>query len=302
MKANDLDHERCSELLGPFVRGELAPPDEEAVRGHLQVCESCAEERRGLERLLAEEIEPLSELERTRLRSSISEAIGRARPSRRSWGARLAPALGVAALTLLVAAGIYGALQGTDEESSGGATFEAVSPAPESNGEGGGGQGAADKAVTKQGESLTAGAAGRTSRARPVFEPNLGAFTLDDLRRAGRTGGLFVTFASTYTNSDATDLEKRYLTTLSERAPSPSAAEQTRRCGNAVLQSLGDPVLAAFGAHGVLRRGDTTRDALLLGFAYSSGDRGALDRFMFWVWPRDDCEAPLDYVSARIKR
>jgi hypothetical protein len=61
-------------------------------------------------------------------------------------------------------------------------------------------------------------------------------------------------------------------------------------------------VLATFGAHGVLRRGETTRDALLLGFAYSSGDRGPLDRFMFWVWPRDDCEAPLDYVSARIKR
>jgi len=76
MKANDLDHERCSELLGRFVRGELARADEESVRGHLRVCESCAEERRGLERLLAEEVEPLS----VSSRAPAEEVVGR--PSR----------------------------------------------------------------------------------------------------------------------------------------------------------------------------------------------------------------------------
>jgi hypothetical protein len=300
MKANDLDHERCSELLGRFVRGELAPADADAVRGHLQACESCSEERRGLERLLVEEIQPLSELERTRLRASISEAILPARPRTRGWGPRLAPALGAAALAVLVAAGVYGALRSTDEEPSGGTAVEADSPAPESKDEGGAAGRAADKAVTKKAQGFAA--AGGASRARPVFARDLGAFTLDDLRRLGRRGELFGSFADTYTNADATDLESRYLTTLSKRAPSPSAAGQTRRCGDIVLQSLGDPVLATYGAHGVLRRGETSRDALLLGFAYSSGDRGPLDRFMFWVWPRDDCDAPLDYVSARIKR
>jgi len=203
---------------------------------------------------------------------------------------------------VLVAAGVYGALRSGDGDdlSGAGGTVETEIPEAESGQDEDAGRPAADKATKFRG--LAAGASADTARARPTFEANLGAFTLDDLRRLGRTGGLFDAYASTYTNSDASDLEKRYLGVLSERAPTASAAEQTRRCGDVVLQSLGDPVLAAFGAHGVLRRDETARDALLLGFAYSSEDRGALDRFMFWVWPRDNCEAPIDYVSARIKR
>ncbi|MGH2693444.1 MAG: anti-sigma factor family protein [Actinomycetota bacterium] len=319
MKANDLDHERCSELLGRFVRGDLPPDDEAAVRSHLRGCESCAEEHRGLERLLAEEIEPLSELERTRLRASISSAVRpspRRRgeggtseapsapgfPRRRSWSARLAPALGAAALLVLVAAGVYGALQSAGEDDLGGAAVEADSPAPESGREKNAPGRASDEALTEEAAGTAFQAGGGDVPAAPTFEPDLGTFTLDDLRRLGRTGGLFGAFASVYDNSDASDLEGRYLVRLSERAPDDSATEQTRRCGDVVLRSLGNPVLAAYGAHGALRRDDTTRDALVLGFAYSSGDQGPLDRFMFWVWPREDCDAPLEYVSARIKR
>lgn len=303
MKANDLDHEGCSELLGRFIRSDLPPDDEAAVRSHLRGCESCAEEHRGLERLLVGDIQPLSELERTRLRASISSVVRPTRPARRSrksWGARLAPALGAAALLVVVAAGLYGALRTTGEEPAAGPALEADSPSPEPGRD----KSVQKRAVDEEGAAAAQAfsAAGGDAPAAPVFEPNLGDFTLDDLRRLGRTGGLFGAFASAYSNSDASDLEGRYLVRLSERAPDDSATKQTRRCGDVVLRSLGNPVLAAYGAHGALRRDDTTRNALVLGFAYSSGDQGPLDRFMFWVWPRDDCDAPLDYVSARIKR
>jgi hypothetical protein len=206
-------------------------------------------------------------------------------------------------MLFLVAAGVYGALQGRGDDTDGGGAVPAARPAEDQQRRGGveeqfEGAGGGDAAATESKNERTLSG---LAVARPVFQPRLGNFTSDDLRAFGRIGPLFNQFRTAYTVSDAVDLQDRYLGKLIRLAPDDAAAEQTETCGRTVLESRDEPVLAAYGAHGTMRRNDRGRAALVIGFAYPSGDEGPLDRFMLWVWPRGDCDAPIDYVSAQIR-
>ncbi len=103
-----INHELCSELLGPFLRGELDEVRRQEVEAHLTSCPECSEELRALQ--ILEEAEPgpatLSELEIARLHRDVWAAVG-AVPGqeRRSLGARLVPFLGTAAVLALFAVG-----------------------------------------------------------------------------------------------------------------------------------------------------------------------------------------------------
>lgn len=136
-------HDRCSESLGPFLRGELAPVEAEAVAGHLAICAQCTRERDALAAVLAVEVEPLSGAERARLASAVAaqrraEVVAFA-PAKTGWRARLAPALGAAALIAVVAVSAvwFASGGGEDEGQGGGTTFESTTgglagtPAPE---------------------------------------------------------------------------------------------------------------------------------------------------------------------------
>ncbi|MGH2755955.1 MAG: zf-HC2 domain-containing protein, partial [Actinomycetota bacterium] len=123
----NLEHERCSELLGPLLRGELSERETALVKEHLAGCEECRAERLGLEALagapgvMAVSAEPLSELERARLHRAVSAALPHPRTivpdTPKPWVARLAPYLGAAAALVLVVFGVTQMdLGGSDED------------------------------------------------------------------------------------------------------------------------------------------------------------------------------------------
>jgi anti-sigma factor RsiW len=130
-----MNHERCSESLGAWLRGELPASEAEEVAAHVEECADCARERDALGLLLALDVEPLVEEERARLERAVlaqrrAEVIAWA-PTRPSWRARLAPALGAAALIALVAVGaVYVGLDGGADEDQAGAPEAVTGAAP----------------------------------------------------------------------------------------------------------------------------------------------------------------------------
>ena len=130
----NLEHDRCSELLGPLLRGELSEQEARSVEDHIAGCEECRAEKRGLQALLgAPEVmkvsaEALSEIERARLHKAVSAAMPGSRTivsePAKPWTARIAPYLGAAAAVILLAFGVTQVdLGGSDDEgaSDGGA-------------------------------------------------------------------------------------------------------------------------------------------------------------------------------------
>ena len=95
-----LTHERCSELLGDFAGGRLDVAEGARVEAHLESCPDCSAELRAVMALRVED-EPLTDMERARVRKGVGDRLGegaaqRSRPERAPG--RLAAALGVAAL------------------------------------------------------------------------------------------------------------------------------------------------------------------------------------------------------------
>ncbi|MGH2729518.1 MAG: zf-HC2 domain-containing protein [Actinomycetota bacterium] len=136
-----MDHDRCSESLGPLLRGELAPSEAGAVESHLETCAECSEERDALAVMLAVQVEPLASDERARLAQAVAaqrraEVVTFA-PRMTRWRKRVAPALGAAALIAVVA--VSAVWFGSNGDDDGGGTDAAGSaggdlaetPAPE---------------------------------------------------------------------------------------------------------------------------------------------------------------------------
>ncbi|HEX2240237.1 MAG TPA: hypothetical protein VHJ82_03740, partial [Actinomycetota bacterium] len=106
MKA--LDHSAVSELLERYIAGHLDDETGAAVAAHDRACTQCRREETGLRSLLAP-IDGLTPSERSRLRTGLATALsGETQGSaevvslRRPLLARLAPALGAAALLAIV--------------------------------------------------------------------------------------------------------------------------------------------------------------------------------------------------------
>jgi hypothetical protein len=291
---NEADHTRYSELLGDYVRAQLPAAEAEALELHLQTCEECRAETAALH-ALAVEPEPLSELERARLRSQVVSARSPA-PRRRSFWGRVAPALSAAALIVLVAIGVY---QGFSSRGGGDDTADTAAPRPAAEGGGAGQDAATGLESTVEAKDATASTL-RATASQPEFALAAGSFTLDDLRRFGRDSDLFKGFTG-YTVSDARRNRGKFLARLEKLAPASQIRAQVQECADQVFAGVDSPLLPAYGAIGSLVQNKSEEPALVLGFAYVREGSGPLNAFQLWVWPRGDCDSPIGYTAAKIR-
>jgi hypothetical protein len=300
-----LEHDRCSELLGPLLRGELSEQDAISVEEHIAGCEECRAERRGLEALTSApgvmkvSAEPLSEIERARLHRAIADALPASRTvvsePPKPWGARIAPYLGAAAAVILV---VFGATQinlgGSDDD---GAESGAASLDSSTEGGGGGDRAGDTEGIASQGGAVAAEDAPAPG---PSFDADAGVIERSSLRDFGSEDVLFKSFAQTYQVEDAEELKTEYLRMLatddSARELS-DASDGITECGNQILTQQDNPTLPAYAGYGELEK----QDVLMMGFVYSAADSGPLDKFMLWVWPRGDCSIPTESQSGKIK-
>jgi hypothetical protein len=281
-----IDHDRCSELLAPFVRGELTGRAAAEVREHLEGCDDCSAEERGARALLDAGTEPsMSEIERLRLHRRLADALVADRgrevqvPPRRGAGGRIA-ALGAAAAVLMAVGGfLYLGLGG------GGAG----SPALESGG--GGGAGVAEDAGSQRSAAQDEAVA-----PEPTFIDRLDRLTDRDLEATGGRGRATRQFANAYRVDDVGETRTSAVASLVGQAPEP-LREQIRRCAEVVFE--GQPQsLPASGRRGTYQG----RAVLVLTFAWSDDPAGPLDRFMVWVWPEGgSCDTPVAYRFGTIK-
>ena len=318
-----IDHARCSELLASFHRGELGEQDARAVAGHLASCEECSVESAAVALLSkAPEDAVLTPAERTRMESSVMAAVSASDQDsatvvpisrkRVPIGARLAQALGAAAVVAVIATFAYLGLAGGGDDSDSGADTASRQAAeleaddksaPEvaaaqdsagSNDAGAGGTGEVLEAAT--GDSATT-ASTNFKTPQPTFA--LGrTLTSDRLERLGESGLESVRFAHAYRTTDRdrdTDLLD-ILVTEAARVSNDADAAQVRDCATRVMDTE-DPVLPTFGLVGRLDE----REVLVLGFAWTPKASGRLDRYMVWAWERGDCDVAVEYIDGRIR-
>ena len=282
-----IDHDRCSELIAPFVRGELDERAAAEVREHLDGCDACSAEERGVRALLAAQTEPpMSELERVRLRRRLEDAVVAERgpetqASRpRGIGARVA-ALGAAAAAVLLVVGGFlylGLGGGTDSE---------MGAAQRTGGDGGIAEEAGGQRSLAQDEAVAP---------EPTFFSRLDRLTDRDLEATGRRRPPIGQFANQFRVADVDETQTQAIASLAGQAPE-ALREQIRRCAEVVFE--GQPQsLPASGRRGTYQG----RMVLVLTFAWSGEASGPLDRFMVWVWPEGgSCDNPVAYRFGTIK-
>jgi hypothetical protein len=281
-----IDHDRCSELIAPFVRGELPGRDAAEVREHLDGCDVCSAEERAVRTLLASATTPpMSEIERARLHRRLEDATTAEAgsrdhaQSRSGWSAGIAVWGASAAVLAVVGGFLYlglgdggnDGLESARGGDGGGAAQEADAPAEDS--------------------SLGGGVA-----PEPTFIDRLDRLTDRELEATGRRGSVANQFASAYSVDDVVENRTRAVASLAGQAPE-SLREQIRRCADVVFE--GQPQsLPASGRLGTYQG----RTVLVLTFAWSDDPAGPLDRFMVWAWPEGgSCDTPIAYRFGTIK-
>ncbi|MFN2490722.1 MAG: zf-HC2 domain-containing protein [Actinomycetota bacterium] len=265
-----MDHTTCSALLSGYVAGKLEPRAAAAVAAHLGDCSGCSAELRALATMSATANDRLSARERSTLRARVAAAVGRAesleqrRPERRRWRARLAPALGAAALVALVAVGAATVLTGG--VGTGGSDAGGVEEA-------GGGSAASDRPLESAGGPARPDPG---SASLPRFVDS-GELNQDDLGRLGKEAAARLPLNRSLVNPRG---PRRPLDVLAGRAPSQAVAEQLRLCTGQV-RPLGRlvPVLGATA---------TVEGERALVVVYANERR-----FEAWAWPEGSCGAPL---------
>jgi hypothetical protein len=284
---NELSHDRCSELLSAFAAGELDSEETVRVESHVRDCVECAAELRAVMALRAGD-EPLTELERARLRRGISASFGdviapERAPSRLK--ARLTAALGAAALLAIFGVAVVSLGTGGGDSDSGAALSE---------GDGGGGQvrGRAGEEDTNQAVADAAAPA----PPRPTYQRNAGRLSTKKLRNLGEDSDALAAFESAYTVADATELRDRYISAVAGQADAP-VDDLIVACAREVYEQQPYAALLAYAGEGKL----DGRDALVLGFAWTDQASGPLDRFMLWTWSLSSCDEVIDYRSGEIR-
>lgn len=294
-----IDHDRCSELLAPFVRGELTATDAAAVQEHVKGCVGCERERLAVTRLtVPRDEQALTADERERLHQGVHAALthearaGSAATT--AWRTRAATLMAAAAVLLVVAGGgVWLATTGGGDE-VGGAADELQQA------EGGGDAGVAADAA-------------QGSEADLEFVGDAGVVSARDLKALARSGfpavlrsALAAGTAETAGADSAAEAKlanrpapEALLESLANTAP--ARAEDVRECGRTVLESQHYRVAPAYGAYARYSERDK-REVLILGFRWTADRTGPLDRYMVWVWPRRSCEIPIDFYTGRIRR
>lgn len=299
------DHERCSELLRPYVEGELAADAARDVEAHLHSCAACAAEHRALLALQAPEPAGLSDMERARLRRAVLEEAVPApaatseppEPSERR--ARLFPLLGAAAIVALIAVFAYIGVDGMSGSDEGASMSEVEGGDAADVAEGGGGDGGA----RSEAESLedtaggTAGGAGSQATAEapppePTFRESIGEVDRARLNRIGRRGLPLVVFSRAYTVADVETLRDDFVEQLAEQAPA-ARGRQIRECVASITSNF-PTALPAYGAIGEFVD-RPQREVLIVAFAWTNEPQGPLDQSMVWAWPLGNCDAVAHY-------
>jgi Putative zinc-finger len=323
----EISHERCSELLRPFLYDELSEPEAASVRSHLAACSDCSQERDAIAALLAPDDDRLSELESARIRARVRAAVAppaRTTPSRTY---RFAQAMGAAALLIGGAVLAYTAVTGNfggggpDMGAAGRAADEATAriveglpvqiPAPAAapakaqarrnkrgNADAAGGvagQTTGEDATFEQLEGADEEAAVKP-QPKPIYAIDVPAVTERDLTTVGRFGTSLLRFARVYNAADAENLQIEFLQLLANATGSEGKADQITECGLTVL-GRPYPTLPAIGFY--TERSE--QEILVLAFAWADDPDGRLDRFMVWSWRDGDCGSVPDYRSGRIK-
>ena len=309
---HDIDHSRCSELLGRYHDGQLDGPEAAAVRAHLEGCTECTHELAALRALRA----PAAGLrpdERDRLRRAVARDVGTPparvlelpeRPGPARWKARAAALLGAAATVAVLAVGVMmgrGPVGGGEDSGAagGGVAQEAAVPdGPRPVFEAAAGASVAaeaeDVAEPRGGEvqngSDEATAAGRVSALPP------GAVTRAELHGLGVRGGPFRAFAGAYTAPFDPAMQAAFVDDLASAAPGELEG-QVRECTEEMIAD-NNRILPAYGAERVFRNDSV----LVLGFVTATHAEGPVDGFLFVLWPKGSCAVPTTSVGGQIVR
>lgn len=179
----ELTHDRCSELLGTYVSGELGAAQERSVDEHLSACSDCALELLAVQALM-EPVVDMSGAERDELARAVRAAI--ASPQKRSlserFGRRMAPALGAVAFLALAVIALVSLpddssspnLGGSDAGTTMESQVEEMQPAPAQKGQAESLSGTEDGTTTGGGSVASGGAAAgdtaRNSGSAPTLE------------------------------------------------------------------------------------------------------------------------------------
>lgn len=300
-----MTHDRCSELLASYVRGDLPPDDARAVASHLASCDECrAEERAVAAVAAAPEVAALTDVERARLHRGLAQELFKPRanadvagvaPVAHRWSRWVAPALASAAVIAAIVVMTTGG--GSDQAAE---RFSA--PAAEEDGgangsleSGAGAGGAAEGAPARADDSKPSRAqAGQGSfdmtsaGPQPAFYADYG-----DLSRSALVDlGNFRSFAGTYSPEDAPGLYGPFLDRIKKGAA--GARPEVDECAATIPQD--GKLIPVYGVEGEY----DDRDALALGFVTSDPDSDELDRYLIWVWEREECSHPIDTFFEKI--
>lgn len=285
-----ISHERCSELLVPLVRGDLAPAETASVEGHLEGCTGCAGELAAVRSLLGAPVEAMDDLERARLRAGIAGELRQVVPVadpyvhpdpddaprnlRRGSRRRMQPGawLGVAAATLILFAGGLAYLGsgglvvgGSDQ---GGAAGTAGSAEERALGDGDAGA-RAPRAMDEAPDS-------RPLRGpAPLVVRGRTDLTEETLTRLGRTDPTFRAFARVYGFDDIGRLQGRFTRALERGLDNALLGPCLNQAIGAQPESL-----PAYGALGTL----DGRRVLVLGFFIAGSQDPAVHRFSVRWW------------------
>lgn len=300
-------HERWSELLAPYVTGEL--PEDEAARvaEHLDGCSECSAEHRAVVALQGPRPEPLNDMERARLRRAVlEEAVpapetAAAVPDAQDRRAGLFPLLGAAAIALVIAVFAYGGVGGLG---GGDAGSSADAPA-QLEAEGGDGssesQAGSEEALSQEATQDTAGGAPGAARAaapEPTFRSSIGDVDSARLNRFGRRGLSLVVFSRAFTASDVPRLRDDFVDVLARKAPA-ARARQIRECTAEITANFPN-TLPAYSAIGNFTEGPQ-REVLIVAFAWTDQEEGPLDQSMVWAWPLGTCDSVAHYSKNLIE-
>lgn len=308
-----MTHDRCSELLPRYVRGELPRDLADEVRAHLGSCEECRAEERAvatLSAVVAPDPSPLEDMERARLHRGLAQELFTSRANAdvagaggRRWSRWVVPAAAAAAVLAAAAVMTLGGGVGDSDSAAVHSSLKA------NEGGGGGGDAVRDSSDAARGtesaetqralsglssEADAAGgvAYGAPGQPEPRFEPDAGALTPAELSEIGR-GKLFRSFAAAYRPDDGPRLYDGFLDALGKDAP--ELRGEIDECAATLPQD--GTLIPAYATTGEY----DGRDALVLGFVTSDPGSRKLDRYLMWVWARGECDQPVDTLFEYIE-
>ncbi len=311
-----------------YVDGTLPAAEALALEEHLSGCPECRAELTAVRALADPSTAELSELESAGLRKAVWEALKdeeREQPRSRTWGRRISPLLGAAALVAVVAVGAAQVLGGaggnesssrsTVKEENGGVADPAEPKGGKAKGtetmgtsdgdadqergertDGGGespDRGQGPTAVSSDSVAASAGAA-----PKPVFVSDGQPVSRDDLLRLAARRPPFTSFSLSYRTVEADKLQPRFTANLARRAGDRDADQLTACVNSAYRAAAPGRLLPAYARVGEL---DGT-DSLVVGFVWAARDEKSLRRFQLWAWPRGDCSSTLLLERGRIRR